>query len=58
MRYYLRHWRNAVFLLWHIKTLRGYLRSILALSEEPQARALAAAGLAHDRELQSRLTEP
>ena len=58
MRYYLRHWRNAVFLLWHIKTLRSYLQSILAISEDQAARALAAAALAHDRDLQSRLTEP
>jgi hypothetical protein len=56
--YYFRHWKNAVFLLWHIKTLRGYLQSILAISEDPTARVLAAAGLAHSREFQDRLTEP
>jgi hypothetical protein len=56
--HYIRHWRNAVFLLWHIKTLRGYLQAILSISEDSQARILAAAALAHDRDLQSRLTEP
>lgn len=56
--HYLRHWKNAAFLLWHIKTLRGYLQAILSISEEPHARILAAAALAHDRDLQSRLTEP
>jgi len=58
MIFYLRRWRNAVVLLWHIKTLRSYLQSILAVSEDQAARALAAAALAHDRDLQSRLTEP
>lgn len=58
MLYYIRHWRNTAFLLWHIKTLRGYLQSILTISEEPHARILAAAALAHDREWQARASEP
>jgi hypothetical protein len=56
--YYLRHWKNTAFLLWHIKTLRGYLQSILAISEEPHARILAAAALAHTRDEHDRLIEP
>jgi hypothetical protein len=56
--YYLRRWKNAVFLLWHIKTLRNYLQAILAVSDDQAARSIAAAGLAHDREFQSRLTDP
>lgn len=58
MLHYFRYIKNTAFLLWHIKTLRGYLQSILAISEEPHARILAAAALAHDRDLQLRLTEP
>jgi len=58
MMYYLRHWKNTAFLLWHIKTLRSYLQAILAISEEPHARVLAAAALAHTRSEQDALMEP
>lgn len=56
--YYLRRWKNAVFLLWHIKTLRSYLHAILTISEDPHARVLAAAALAHTRDEQDRMMRP
>jgi hypothetical protein len=50
-----RRWCDVVRLQWKVTIMRGYLQSILTISEDPQARKLAAAALiesAHGEDLQ------